>query len=288
MDKLKHKVIFHETGHRYTNEVGEEYISVTTLRDLYKKEYDSPYWSTYKAIKDVLEDKNEFEVYKVQAGGWKNVVQFWSQDSIYQDEVLDRVKYYIDLWDKQSEEGKKNGTFKHKQRENLIIQNKFVPGGSAHNRHKHLSVITSPLMDFNPNTEGVLAEVLVWSDKHMVAGQVDKVEKEGIWLDIKDYKTDKEITKEPFMYATMLHPISEVPDANFFHYQVQMSLYGYLLEQIGYKVRSLELIHITDQGDKVLPVQYMPGWIEKILTHYGRHKKHKSGTEPSNTCVYTK
>ena len=283
-----HEVSFQEEGHIYQNELGEKYISATTLIGLYKKEFDGPYWSTYKSIKDVLSAKNQWDFYKIQAGGWEQVVDYWSQSPVHLDEVLDRTKYYLEMWRKEKEDAAEKGTKEHKVREDALLAQQRVYGSSKYTRDLIFEVGRDSIMKPNYNGNVVYAEARVWNDHYKIAGTVDKVEREGIYLDIKDYKTSKEIDKAGFRNEKMNHPLSEVLDCNFNHYQLQLSLYGWMLEQQGYKVRSLEIIHIRDgKKDLKYPAEYMPGWVERILHHYDKHREHQEDPEHNNAGLCT-
>lgn len=266
------KVIFEPKGHKYYNERNDQYTSVTTLIGKYKNPFDEEYWATYKSIKIVLGNRNMFDIFKKEAGGWENVVAYWSANPILLDEVLDKILEFKKKWEQERKAACDRGTREHLKREEMMKSCKLIRGTSKHTRNIYLPVSSNSIMSYS-NENAAYAEALVWNHQYQIAGQVDRVEQEGIELDIKDYKTNKKITKEPFMGRTMFHPLRDVPDANYYHYQLQMSLYGWILEQVGYKVRSLELIHVTETGDVSYQVRYMPGWIEKMLHHYDRHRK---------------
>jgi hypothetical protein len=67
-------VVFDEPSHTYTAHTGERYISATTLIKKYTPPFDEDYWSAYKAIQEVLQEKFEWDDYKRRVGGWENVV----------------------------------------------------------------------------------------------------------------------------------------------------------------------------------------------------------------------
>jgi len=261
-----HQVKFVEEGHRYYNELDQDYISVTTLIGRYKIKFDTQYWSTYKAVKDTLESINMFKSFKIEAGGWQNVVAYWGDNPVHLDAVLDRKNYYIEKWRQEGITAAEKGTAEHLRREEALLAKSHITS----KKNVHMPVRRSPIMEFDGESNGVFAEAVIWNDKYQVAGQVDLIEKEGIYLDIKDFKTNKKIDREGFMNAKMHHPLSDVTDSSYYHYQLQMSIYGWMAEQIGYKVRSLELIHVTEGGDISYDVEYMPGWVEKIMNHYDR------------------
>lgn len=59
---------------------------------------------------------------------------------------------------------------------------------------------------------------------------------------IKTHNTNKEI-KMSNKYQSMLPPVNHLDDCNYIHYNLQLSLYSYMLEQFGYDVCYLEVEH---------------------------------------------
>lgn len=82
---------------------------------------------------------------------------------------------------------------------------------------------------------------------------------------IADYKTNADLFKN-YNQKKMLAPFDDLLDCPFSHYEIQLSLYQILLEQIGVKVSRRVIIHLTmgedfimyDAQDLTLPLkQYL-------------------------------
>lgn len=93
---------------------------------------------------------------------------------------------------------------------------------------------------------------------------------------IKTHNTNIEI-KTSNKYARMLPPIEHLPDANYYHYSLQLSLYAWMLEAFGYTVKHIEFEHFdlasTPEGyrierNTVYEVDYMKKEIEDMLNYY--------------------
>ena len=109
-------------------------------------------------------------------------------------------------------------------------------------------------------TNFLYAELVVWDAEFSVAGQVDFI----TWnpdgsIDLWDWKTSSEITSEHMNYGKFgFGFLSGVPDTNFYHYSLQLSGYAYIIEKnIGIRVNSLKIIHITPSAWKVYSLPYM-------------------------------
>jgi len=75
---------------------------------------------------------------------------------------------------------------------------------------------------------------LVYLKSSGICGQADRVEKIDKFIDLYDYKTNKEIKQEGFKMNTgktkkMLPPLSHLDDCNFNDYALQLSIYMYIM-----------------------------------------------------------
>lgn len=84
---------------------------------------------------------------------------------------------------------------------------------------------------------------------------------------IRDFKTNKEI-KLSNKYQKMLEPIQHLDDCNYVHYILQLSIYAYMLEQLGYELDSLELEHIDREGKITMyKLPYYREEVTKMIKH---------------------
>jgi len=118
------------------------------------------------------------------------------------------------------------------------------------------------------------AELQVYSDKYKLAGTIDYVCKHtnktgGMFreLTLVDWKTNNGIYKSPYNDGeTGTHELTnDVPDANYHHYSLQLSLYAYILEeQFDQSIYKLKLVHLQPEGYKEYEVPYRKGKVEEL------------------------
>lgn len=244
---------FEEKSHVYSRN-GTRYISVTQLIDRYVEPFDGDYWSTYKACKDVLEEQGLFYAYKYDAGGWRNVVAYfrkWGSPTKHLDEqILKRKEWYLIKWDLKRDAACEKGSKIHKELEDAVNHARCVAVDSYRLNVDKSSYI--PLGDMD--SSGIWTEPYIWSDNYRVAGRSDVVIKIGNRVRIKDYKTNEKITTEAFDNRCLKPPLEHVPDTKYHKYALQLSTYGLMLEDWGFVVEDLELIHITEQDGKPVEV----------------------------------
>jgi hypothetical protein len=136
-------------------------------------------------------------------------------------------------------------------------------------------------VDLSALENGIYKELIVYSHYYKVAGQIDVVSvKDGI-IRIRDYKTCKTIETEAFkkfikgrgrVAERYLPPISHLEVFNLNDFALQLSLYGFLLEEYGYKVERLIIEHIEfkerDKGYESLIAAVKSGKIQQESTDY--------------------
>lgn len=190
--KAPANVTFTEKGHKYSDQNGKEYISVTTLLGQYHKPFDTEYWSTYKGVKDTLEKINIWGRYKSTAGGWQGVVSYFNKngyklDKNIRDRIATRKQFYVTSWKDEGDLACKLGNIQHNSLEKLVLS------------HKKISIKGKRVADVSPATlldmqgfcrtgNSIHPELLLWNEKYRLAGQADLVEKTGNEVVIKDYK----------------------------------------------------------------------------------------------------
>lgn len=91
----------------------------------------------------------------------------------------------------------------------------------------------------------VFSERMLYSLEHMIAGTADLIEKGGNLVNIDDFKTNKKLEKYSPWGKCMLHEVSHLEDCNFNHYQLQLSIYGYMCELAGLTVNRLRILYFN-------------------------------------------
>lgn len=269
-------VTFNEEAHRYTSPTGEIYTSVTTLIKKYTPPFDADYWAAYKALKAVLTGTGEWDSYKKKAGGWENVVVFArsvDKEFPYRKQVIEKKREILAEWESNKENALSKGTEYHKMKEQHVKE-KIVYSPEMTEIKVLSGVDLLAAQDFSNN--GLYPELMIYNDDWRIAGQVDWVMKVGKTVHIKDYKTSKEISKTAFQSQCLLPPLSSVPNANFYTYSLQISLYALMLEQNGYQIGNLAIEHVDKETFETIamyPVEYMKKEVTKLVKHHVKGMK---------------
>ncbi len=94
----------------------------------------------------------------------------------------------------------------------------------------------------------VETEMIIYND--YIASQIDFIAKtpEGDYF-IFDPKTNKNIEKNSYG-KYMLPPFNHIPDASFYHYSIQTSIYKKLCT--AYEIKQCFIVHIKDDGYEII------------------------------------
>jgi len=121
------------------------------------------------------------------------------------------------------------------------------------------------------------AEYIVYNKGLGIAGQIDLlVERmdiktgEMVW-DLIDWKTSKKIDGKNYEGLSCFEPLQEFESSTYLKYQLQLSLYAYLLELQGKKIGRLILVHLKENKAQEIDMGYRPDLIERLLDHRGKN-----------------
>lgn len=163
------------------------------------------------------------------------------------------VKTILQLWEQERDRSTEAGSWFHHK-----MELKAIKTGTKTHRGKVLKVFPSPFVGGVKEArdqilaEGVYPEHLIFHEKIGVCGQSDLVFVADGYVDISDYKTNKEMKMKAYrpMWGSpqvMLSPVDHLEDCNFYHYALQLSIYMklILMKNPNLKAGKLELIHIV-------------------------------------------
>ncbi len=167
-----------------------------------------------------------------------------------------------DIWKSESDRACDLGNWYHAQREHDLLACETL------GRHGEVLPIISPIYDGEKKLassqfleDGIYPEHLVYLKSSGICGQSDLVEICNGEVHIVDYKTNKEIKIESFknwegISQKMSHPLAHLDDCNLNHYNIQLSLYMYMILKHNPKLKpgTLTIHHVIfeeeDQKDK--------------------------------------
>ena len=290
VDKENDSVFFNDDTHKYYDkETMQEYISVTTLIHNYTNEFDPEFWSAYKALEALLDEETFFILKKSLLATKKFHPRLIKKLKLDEKLFLEKQNEIKSEYERKRNESCERGVTIHS-----IFENSFYNRTKFDfSKYGYKDLAGDFTCIENRNTldpgNGVYPEFLisVCSKDGLlrVSGQIDCLIIQENDVYIIDWKSNKSIDKQSYynrstkQYQMMKFPLNKRMDCNFEHYQLQLSLYAYLLQQINpkYNIKGLKLVHIDhDNKQHEYDVEYLKDDVERMLKHYKRELKKKA------------
>ena len=273
------EVEFFEDTHTYIGKKDKaNYISVTTLISKFHEKFDKEFWLSYKTLEQIL-DKDYFAKIK----------PILTKDKKIKDEFLKGIdfdtfvsirKSIEDEWSSNNKEACEYGTRIHNELENMFYKTpKELIKKVGLFDVERLNIKNSN--DFLNTESGIFPELLISyhspDEKLKIAGQSDLVIKNGNKIKIWDWKTNKNISTKAYYDSTlrkqktMIYPINNLPDHTLMHYQIQLSLYAFMLRKWNpeFEIEELKIVHFQHDGkQKEYVLDYLEKDVERMLAYY--------------------
>ncbi len=153
-----------------------------------------------------------------------------------------------EAWKNESQKAMNLGTWYHNQREKDLLSCDTI------SREDIIVPIIKPIEEDGfkkaPEqklTDGIYPEHLVYLKSAGICGQADRVEVINGIVNVYDYKTNKEIKAESYVNwegisDKMLDPVSHLDDCNLNHYNIQLSLYMYIILKHNPRLKAGKLV----------------------------------------------
>lgn len=264
-------IYFKDEKHEYFSENNEKYTSVSSLYSQFKPKFDEEFWSQYKALEKLIPG---FKNVKNRFSSVREAVRVLSREMDH-TKFHNTVQEIKDSWKKNNKASINKGNLYHRDAEKMayirgLVQNPFTNAQARvikleKNKNYSNHSLKTNLYDLE---DGFYPELLMWNDEYKIAGQSDKVfittSKEKRYVDIDDYKTNKEIKKRGWRGQKMLPPLNHLEDCNYIHYTLAISLYAWMMEEFGFTVRHLGFHHYNNKYD----VKYLKDDVMKMLNYH--------------------
>lgn len=285
VDKQNQNVCYNDEQHLYWDENGK-YVSVTTLIGKFCQDFDSDFWSGYKALEKLLTPE-EFKIEKEKLQQTRKIdIDYYCDMYNFTHDDYNRIQQNIlDEWAETNRKSCERGSKIHAELENKYISKKqcdmkkFGLGGKFEvNTNKTLMDSNKDLLSIE---RGVFPEYLIYRNsadgKFKLAGQIDLLIKDGNDIWIIDYKTNNKLDKKSFYNkqlkksAKMKYPLNDIDDCNFWHYTLQLSTYAWMLQKLNpnFVIKKLMLVHYDHQGNVTEhEVDYLKDAVERMCKFY--------------------
>jgi hypothetical protein len=256
MSRLLPELVTLDPGpHKYYDIYGSEYTSISSIKKMLVEPFDAERTSYFSARKQLRIE------YKA-AGRIGEPAE---------SEIQLRAKVLKIQWAATNKDGIDSGNVVHDAAEQYL-KYKLLPADEK------LSGAVKKVCDtvILPGVQQLYSEEVLYSKKYYMAGTADVLAqvKGGQFpvINIDDFKTNK--SKGIQYYSEygnwMLGPVSHLEQCSYNDYALQLSLYGFMLEEHGYRPGRMRLIYMhPDRPDEyeVIPIPYMRETVLNILSY---------------------
>ena len=218
------EIKFKAETHKYESisDPEKKWISTTSLVGLFKPKFDA--------------DKQSVKSSKNKKSKWYGM----SPEEIRE------------AWANESNRATSLGSWYHDQREKELLMYETIKREGIDLPIIHPieqdGIKLSPSQTLTP---GIYPEHLVYLKSAKLCGQADLVEIVNGYINITDYKTNKEIKTKGFtnwegITNKMFRPVNHLDDCNLNHYNLQLSIYAYIIKKHNpkLKVGKLNIQHV--------------------------------------------
>ena len=313
-------LFFEEQAHKYTDTIGNEYRSVTTLIGDYYNHFDADYWAHKKAREQGKSEKQiraEWDRIKDEACERGTKTHNGIEDAIKSvSKFKEAIKYL--------EEAKSGRCITIADIPDLIPRPLDVEEFKAATNNKYPEIYR--VFDFyTERGYTIYSEIGAFLIDYLISGTIDifcyrptdfvildwKTNRDGLKFEAGYYKKDKstipnQLTNEWVKKKqSMLPPLNHLDDCNGMHYTMQLSLYAimaeiildipcsglglchigspWILNKYGQPFRDSEGYHVDPNGEETVTwykIQYLKNEVKSLLRD--RYYKLKADNKTSN------
>lgn len=133
-------------------------------------------------------------------------------------------------------------------------------------------------------------------DEYQLVGIADLIQIHDGIVDIIDWKTDEDGIKFKSHFDVakkhskkMKYPLTKYDDVNGIHYQLQLSIYAWIIKQLrpDLQIGKLKICWVKDMKlKKVFEVEYLEEDVEKLLKWHLKSVKLKQETNKCKELIY--
>lgn len=275
MEKLK-KIFFDEVEHKYTDEYGNIYTSMTTCLGKYHKQFDTH--AVAEACSRIGRNPTHPKYLKYKGKSKSQLIAEWDATTQvalnkgnkrhnYLEDIINKCNGYITSDKKYA--GNRTYTIQDIKNDSdfgRIDISYFQKSGLEERYPAIYSAITS----LHNNGYKFYAEIAVFDENRLISGLIDllAVNFETRYFIIIDWKTNKDEmmdiagyfekdkdgnTLEKYIETNeyLFPPIDNVPASTKHKYSMQVSGYAVMVERFGFKNKGNIIFHIREHEDKI-------------------------------------
>ena len=264
-------------------------IGVTSMLSQYKI-FDRDFWLSYKTLEKIHPKFDQIKMALLRA---KRVDNYLSD--VDEQQYLTERALLDQEWKQKSLEARQAGTALHEQIHNMLVTD--LPGCK-----QYFGIPTDIYQVIQKekfeNSDGLFPEFRMevdLDDEYKLIGIADLIIKQDNHIKIIDYKTNDKIDQHAYFDMSkgkkkhLKFPLINCEDCDLVNYQLQLSIYAWMLQQIcpDLIIDSLEIYHVKDgKLKKIYPVEYLEKEVNALIKWHLKALKLKKATDACKLIEY--
>lgn len=255
-------------------------MSVTGILREYKI-FDREFWLSYKTLEKLL-PPDQFNLIKIPLMRTKQVKDEYLQG--INKQVYETERQLLDAeWKEKSNEAKEAGIKLHDTLHNMFCTNlaEVQTTFGIDTESYHVKATEA----FLNTDKGIFPEFrmeIPLDDDYCLVGIADLIIKDGNDITIIDWKSsDKISSKSRYDLSkkrdkTFKYPINHLQDCDLVQFQLQISMYAWMLQQMNpeFNIKTLKIIQVKDFKVKhEYIVEYLKKDVDKLITWHLKNTK---------------
>lgn len=268
-------------------------ISPTSLIREYHT-FSKDFWLSYKTLEKMLPEI-QFADMKMKLLKSKKIIL-----NLIPGLDIDQFKIEREIlekeWTQKNEEAKQTGTLIHEQIHNLFCTDlHYVKTNFGIDTDKYQVQRTEEFLKANKGIFNEFKLEIPIAEDFLLVGIADCIIRDGNHISIIDFKSDEKISFRSIYEVgkkkskRMKYPLVNLEDAAGVHYQIQLSLYAWMVQQLDPNLVIDKLIIVQVENlkkKKEFVVEYLKDDIEKLLKWHVKATKLKIEMNKCNTMNY--
>lgn len=117
----------------------------------------------------------------------------------------------------------------------------------------------------------LFSEIKLFDLDYEIAGTTDLIELiDENTIVLNDFKSNEKLVRYTPWQKRMLYPLDNIFDLNYHTYEIQLSLYSYILDNLGFFIKGIKLFHFNRKSEKleIHDIKYRRTDVINMLNYY--------------------
>lgn len=185
------------------------------------------------SVTDIVEKYKEgFDPYRILKNGKRLIDNYVEKNG-------GTPEYWLKKWEQKAKASRDAGNLFHTKLDYGDVIGRKIKYRNKNFEYLDYNAVAKKRTPIRELPDGVYTEFPIFDRKYMISARVDRLVKDGNYVDIYDNKTGKLFNKKPHNKKKMKSPADVYDDCHLGHYSLQLNLYAWMFQEQGMIPRRL-------------------------------------------------